>query len=199
MLKTVLAVFADIPRLVESDDQNQPSHGEHVRENGYFGYLFDDREYSEDEATCDEFIDSTVLIWAHKSGSKNHKSQESWIKRANPKMVFRRPSFMHDGDDKKVLRHLFVNRKDGEISGMLRKFVGAAQLDLIESTMAYNALMQFLPNSDARAARRERDKLAEEIKKAGLTSQSLAHASLTPGEWDIALRACVDQLPNLIC
>lgn len=78
---------------------------------------------------------------------------------------------------------------------MVDEFYSDGAVDLLEQTLAWNALMQFFTEEqDREAAEDKRDWLAGTLKSHGVMEENLQAKDLSPSEWEARLRARVNEL-----
>ena len=196
-MKTALVVFALKQKLASPQSL---TYGQSITDGDCVGYLFEDKSYVDNDPPWCSLSGRTVFMLQHMSGSANHATQRSWIDRAQPQSVFVRPTFIHEGNPKLELQMLFVDGNTAKLREMVNGFVDEGVLDLLEQTLAWNALMQFLPGeSDKANAKSKRTSLAKDLKLASVTDKNLANErNLGPQEWESCLRERVAAVSKLI-
>lgn len=198
-MKNALVVFALKEKLKEPGDTRELAYGQCIEHGDSVGYLYEDRLDPGNDPPLPDLAGRTVFLLQHMSGSANHRAQRSWVEKANPTIVFRRPDFMHEGASKLLLRRLFVERAAEQLGIVLDELFVQESLDLLEQTLAWNALMQFLPEQKVqRAARDKRDAFAQQLTLACVTDDNLASLGLNPQAWDSRLRARVADVAKLM-
>ncbi len=199
-MKTAFIVFALRDKLREAGDTKEVVYGQHVVHGDAVGYLYEDRLYpGSNDPPCPDLTGRAVFLLQHMSGSANHHSQRQWIAAAKPRIVFRRPPFMHDGDIRLMLRRLFVEGEHDHLRLVSDELFRHEAIDLLEQTLTWNALIQALPERTAqRDAQDKRDELAERLTLAFLIDENLASLGLEPQAWDSRLRARVSDIVSLM-
>lgn len=198
-MKLAFVVFALIEKFVESADSRKPTYGQRIEDGDCVGYLFEDQPNPGDVPPPRELEGRVVFLRQHMSGSANHKAQRRWLDEAKPKIIFRLQHFMHEGEPRRQLRSLFVDGAHQTLREVVDELYFQRAVDLLEQALAWNALMQFLPEQSSRSdAEEKRDMIAEELVLAGVMDKNLASDVLRPEEWESQLRARVAQVSDLL-
>lgn len=186
-MKIFLVAFAELDKLKERTDTEPPVDGMCVRNGDCVGYLFEDRTPTL-PAPPQELAGEVVLLWQHRS-STFRDAQRQWLDKSK---VLPQPLFSHVGTPRLQLRSVFVEKSEGTLKEVVSEFYGYGAVDLLEQTLAWNALMQFFPErQDREKAEEARDELAGDLKYHGVMEYNLQAEGLSPSEWEVRLRAKV--------